>query len=197
MILRLLSIQLYYPRRAAINTCAAADHGCKRLFVLLLGIVVLFNGQRRGWGSPWRPWHENTKVTWHRISWNCYEALENDAAVHSSFFSGFCKATLSALLIFAGYESAAAVGEETKDAPRTVPKAIVFTVIICGLFYWWASVTLALGYDTGKDWASDSSTLVTLGTRFVGHWGGTLLFVMVLFDGWAGSLACVNLVSRL
>ena len=106
----------------------------------------------------------------HRISWNCYEALEVDAAVPAPSFSGFCKATLSALLIFAGYESAAAFEKETKDAPRTVPKAIVFTVIICGLFYWWASVTLALGYDTGKDWASDSSTLVTLDT-FVGHWG--------------------------
>ena len=167
-------------------------------FVLLLGIVIIVQRSTTGGGVP----HGGHGMKIPRLPGTAFPGTvtrlwKSMLPSTAPSFSGFCKATLSALLIFAGYESAAAFGEETKDAPRTVPKAIVFTVIICGLFYWWASVTLALGYDTGKDWASDSSTLVTLGTRFVGHWGGTLLFVMVLFDGWAGSLACVNLVSRL
>jgi amino acid transporter len=123
-----------------------------------------------------------------------FEALSPSTAPS---FTGFCKATLSALLIFAGYESAAAFAEETKEASRTVPKAIVFTVLICGIFYWWASMTLALGYDSGQEWASDSSTLVSLATRYAGRFAGSILFIAVLFDGWAGSLACVNLVSRL
>jgi amino acid transporter len=123
-----------------------------------------------------------------------FEALSPTTAPS---FPGFCKATLSALLIFAGYESAAAFAEETKNASRTVPKAIVFTVFICGVFYCWTSLTLALGYNSGHEWAYDSSTLVSLGTRYAGRSAGSILFLAVLFDGWAGSLACVNLVSRL
>jgi amino acid transporter len=163
-------------------------------FVLLLGVVIIVQRSTAGEGS-----HDIKTPRAHGTAFPGILARLWESMLPSTApsFSGFCKATLSALLIFAGYESAAAFGEETKDASRTVPKAIVFTVIICGLFYWWASATLALGYNSGKEWASDSSTLVTLGTRFVGHWGGTLLFVLVLFDGWAGSLACVNLVSRL
>jgi amino acid transporter len=168
------------------------------LFVLMLGMVIIVERSMMIDGV-----HSNnvtiTNVTATRPLFPGVfsRLLESMLPTTAPSFSGFCKATLSALLIFAGYESAAAFGEEAKDASRTVPKAIVFTVIICGVFYWWASVTLSLGYNSAEEWANDSSTLVTLGSRYVGHWGGSLLFIMVLFDGWAGSLACVNLVSRL
>jgi amino acid transporter len=162
-------------------------------FVLLLGTVIIVQRSMMSDGVT----HTNHKTTKPSFPGVFSRLLESMLPTTAPSFPGFCKGTLSALLIFAGYESAAAFGEETKDASRTVPKAIVFTVIICGVFYWWASVTLSLGYNSAEEWANDSSTLVTLGTRFVGHWGGSLLFIMVLFDGWAGSLACVNLVSRL
>ena len=175
------------------------------IFVLLLGldiIIVRFAADATGTLAP----RGNTSARLATVAVatktaafpgvfaRIFEALSPTTAPS---FPEFCKATLSALLIFAGYESAAAFAEETKEASRTVPKAIVFTVLICSIFYWWASLTLALGYDSGQEWASDSSTLVSLATRYVGRFAGSILFLAVLVDGLAGSLACVNLVSRL
>ena len=43
------------PGRAAINTCAAADHGCKRLFCFVVGDCHYCSTVNDGgWGSPYR-----------------------------------------------------------------------------------------------------------------------------------------------
>ncbi len=110
---------------------------------------------------------------------------------------GFFQGVMYSLLIFAGYESATALGEETAQATQTLPSAVLLTVLLCGVFYCWCSITLALGYDTAAEWASDSAALTTLASKFMGPFASSLLFLAVLFDGWAGSVSTVNLVSRL
>ena len=45
--------------------------------------------------------------------------------------------------------------------------------------------------------SSDPSTVVTLASRFIGSGAGKLFFLMVVIDGWASSIALVNLISRL
>lgn len=159
------------------------------IFVLLLGLDII---TVRVTGDT-----NKTAISGSQFPGVWVRVGESLSPASASSVSSFSKAVLSALLIFAGYESASSLAEEAKDASHTIPTAVVFTVIICCLFYCWSSLTLALGYNSAQEWASDSSTLVTLGTRYGGEFAGSILFLCVLFDGWAGSLACVNLVARL
>ena len=106
------------PGRAAINTCAAADHGCKRLFCFVVGDCHYCSTVNDGGGVP----HRGHGMKIPRLPGTAFPGTvtrlwKSMLPSTAPSFSGFCKATLSALLIFAGYESAAAFGEETKDAP--------------------------------------------------------------------------------
>jgi amino acid transporter len=55
------------------------------------------------------------------------------------------KGLLFAILMFIGFELAAALGEETKDPRRSIPIAVVATVLIVGAFYLITQYTLAVG----------------------------------------------------
>jgi amino acid transporter len=55
------------------------------------------------------------------------------------------KGLLFAILMFIGFELAAALGEETKDPKRSIPKAVIATILIVGAFYVLTQYTLAIG----------------------------------------------------
>ncbi|HEX2786173.1 MAG TPA: APC family permease [Ilumatobacteraceae bacterium] len=55
------------------------------------------------------------------------------------------KGLLFAILMFIGFELAAALGEETKDPRRSIPIAVMATVLIVGAFYLITQYTLAVG----------------------------------------------------
>jgi amino acid transporter len=55
------------------------------------------------------------------------------------------KGLLFAILMFIGFELAAALGEETKDPRRSIPIAVVATVLIVGAFYLMTQYTLSVG----------------------------------------------------
>ena len=55
------------------------------------------------------------------------------------------KGLLFAILMFIGFELAAALGEETKDPRRSIPIAVVATVLIVGAFYLITQYTLSVG----------------------------------------------------
>ena len=65
------------------------------------------------------------------------------------------KALLFAILMFIGFELAAALGEETKDPRRSIPKAVIATILIVGAFYVLTQYTLAIGDPTaGGDFSA-------------------------------------------
>ena len=52
-----------------------------------------------------------------------------------SFPTGFFLAIVLSIFAFTGFESAAAVGEESRDPHRLVPTAIVGSLVLLGSFY--------------------------------------------------------------
>ena len=112
-------------------------------------------------------------------------------------FGAFCKSVVYSLLIFNGYESATALSEETQHPHKTIPQAVMWTVGLCAIFYVVVSALLSYGYSTGEDWRSPS-TLVTLATKyFSSEYIGSVYFLVVVVDGYAASVALVNVISRL
>ena len=114
-------------------------------------------------------------------------------ATAGGFFSGL----VLALTMFAGFESAAVLGGEAESPRVVVPRAVSLTVLCCTLFFWLVAMSLTLGYDQSGEWAADTSPLTTMATR----WGfaglPTAMYGSVIFDGWAGNVACITVVSRL
>ena len=95
----------------------------------------------------------------------------------NSGWSGVGYAMVFAVLSFAGFEGAATLGEETGDPNRSIPIAVLGTVVLAGAFYVFASYVQVVGYGLGnmKALAGDSAPLNTLALRF-----GSRDFAMVL-----------------
>jgi amino acid transporter len=104
--------------------------------------------------------------------------------------------TTTSLLIFAfiGFESATIISGETKQPTRTMPRALVATVIATGLLYF----LIVLVYISVIPGAGDSgATLMDVGRVLMGP-AGVLLITLALVFSIVGNLASIMLaVPRL
>jgi amino acid transporter len=74
-----------------------------------------------------------------------------------------------AVLAFAGFEGATTLGEETRSPVRSIPKAVMGTVIAAALFYVLVSYAQVVGYglDHVQVLSQASAPLDELSTRFI------------------------------
>jgi amino acid transporter len=98
---------------------------------------------------------------------------------------------------FAGFESSAPLAEESHNPRRTVPRAVLFSTILIGLFYMLCSYAGVAAWGIGKlpAYLSDSDPWFTLANRV---WGGVSLIVIltILNSALANSNAGVNAITR-
>jgi amino acid transporter len=94
-------------------------------------------------------------------------------------FSGLGIGLLWSILYFIGFESAGTLGEETRNAHRSIPIALFSAVGIIGVFYVLSGWTAALGYGSNHaaTLAGDATPWVTLVQRF---WGPGLVWLVSL-----------------
>jgi amino acid transporter len=86
---------------------------------------------------------------------------------------------LFAILMFVGFELAAALGEEAAEPARSIPTALIAAILICGLFYVLTQYVGAIGSGGPNDLAFDFAVLAD---HYVGSWLGTLVELAVLLD---------------
>jgi amino acid transporter len=92
------------------------------------------------------------------------------------------------VLSFAGFEGATTLGEEAQHPVRSIPKAIMGTVIVASLFFVFVSYAQVVGYGLGhvQDLGRASVPLDELSTRFIsGAYAGFLDFAAAI-----SALAC-------
>ncbi len=112
--------------------------------------------------------------------------------------AGIFPGILFAITLFIGFETSASLGEETRDPRRSIPRAVIGTVIITGIFYLlvvYAS-DIGFGLNNSAKWASDPAPLDTLATRYVGSWLAVLVDIAVLFDALVVMSAFMATTSR-
>lgn len=102
-----------------------------------------------------------------------------------------------AMTAFVGFESAATLGVEARTPLRTVPRAIVWTVILSLALYALAAVTQVAGFASlGRDLSSSSSPVNELAVAFgLGGWG-TLADVGIAASFLACAIASTTALSR-
>jgi amino acid transporter len=111
---------------------------------------------------------------------------------------GIFQASVFVITAFIGFEAATALGEESRDPRRNVPRGVVYSCIAIGLFYVFNTYAWNVGADMnivkyhtdtgGNDW-------VSLGKHFW-HNGWVLVFFALINSNIGSATAAVNNCSR-
>jgi amino acid transporter len=116
-------------------------------------------------------------------------------------FSGIIYGLVFAIFAFVGFESATTLGEEARDARRTIPRAVLVTTLVIGLFYVLLIYSGVVGFGlTHKGLSalqSDATPFQTLGHTFSGPALGTLSVIAVISSFIALDIVTVNAGSRM
>jgi amino acid transporter len=116
-------------------------------------------------------------------------------------WSGVFLGAVFGFLSFAGFEAAATLGEETHDARRNIPRAILWTALFGGVYFVVVTAVemMAFGSDTGGvgRFTHSSSLLGDLGSGYVGSWVGDVISLGAAISAFGCCLACVVGGSRL
>ncbi|WP_022891340.1 APC family permease [Agromyces subbeticus] len=112
--------------------------------------------------------------------------------------SGFFLAIVLSIFAFTGFESAAAVGEESRDPKRIVPKAIIGSLVLIGLFYVFTAWGLQVGWgvdDLDALASSPTAPAFVLADRVFD--GASLIILIALVNSGLGvCIACTTSATR-
>jgi amino acid transporter len=113
--------------------------------------------------------------------------------------SGLFLAAVFAIQAFTGWEGAAPMAEESENPRRNVPRALIGSVILFGIFIVIMQWGVMIGWGTDNFKALPSASPlpgIQLAQRF---WGGAwgILLVMLVSSVIAVSIACANVGTRM
>jgi amino acid transporter len=110
-------------------------------------------------------------------------------------------AAVFGFLSFAGFEGAAALGEETDDPTRNIPRAIGTAVLVAGGFYIVCIIAQTMGFGTDaagvKAFSSSSSPLGDLSKDYVGSALADLVNLGATVSAFASGLGTATAGSRI
>jgi amino acid transporter len=111
--------------------------------------------------------------------------------------SGFRQGLVLALYSFVGFESATALGSEARDPLRTIPRAVLQTSVLCGIFFTICAYAEVLGVGMGgKDLGTADLPLHVMASVAGIPVLGALVDITALFAMFAGILACLTAAAR-
>jgi len=99
---------------------------------------------------------------------------------------------------FAGFEAAAALGRESRNPGRTIPRAIILSLLGAAVFYILVTYALSIGYGVNHAtaWASDPAPLDTIVGRFTGSAWAQTIDAMVAVSAFSSGLGLITLSTR-
>lgn len=112
--------------------------------------------------------------------------------------SGVALGVLFAYTAFAGYGGATPLGEETKEAKRTVGRAVIFTSVILGLFFIFAAYAFTVGWGPSNmgSYASALVPGISLTLQDVGPIAAVIITVFYINSILTDAVVFTNSASR-
>jgi amino acid transporter len=148
--------------------------GLEVLIILAMGITFLF-----------RPGHGSSYLA---------PLIPASAPNH---FEGVLAGMVFSILALAGFESPAPLAQEARLPEKSIGQAIMFSLVLIGVFYIFISYTSAVGWGTGDmaAFASNANPYYVLGHAL---WGaGWWFVVLAIINSAIGTgIACTNAASR-
>ncbi|HEU4785508.1 MAG TPA: APC family permease [Ktedonobacterales bacterium] len=105
-----------------------------------------------------------------------------------------------AVLSFIGFETAAALGEETRNPHRNIPRAVFGSMIVVGVFYVLMAYAATVGYGPdhmATGYANDAAPFDTIARAFGGPTFAALIDVVGLAGFFSAALAIINGGARI
>lgn len=123
---------------------------------------------------------------------------------HSSELSGLFSGAAILCLAFLGFDAIATLAEESNNAKKTLPKAILWTVAIAGIIFLLISYSAHLAYPIWQDFIGDEN-IASLDVVFrvgeISHFGGQFMynfFLAAYLTGvFASAMTAQTSVSRI
>jgi amino acid transporter len=112
-------------------------------------------------------------------------------------WSGVRLGVVLAMFSFVGFESASTLGEEAKNPLQTIPRAVIQSALLAGLFFITASYTEVLGFPAAAGTLDQSaSPMSALATAAGAARLGPLIDIGAMVSMFACTLACVTAAAR-
>jgi amino acid transporter len=131
----------------------------------------------------------------HRLSWDFLKLPSGTG------FGTIAGAAVFGFLAFAGFEGAAALGEETINPKREIPRALKITIFIVGAFFLLTIIGQSLGYGTDatgvKAFTGAADPYGDLAGKYIGTAMGVLLDLVASISLFAITLGTVNGAARI
>ncbi len=108
---------------------------------------------------------------------NTLEVFNPSSSLKGS--SGLLTAVVSTIFAFVGFESATTLGDEAREPRRTIPRAVMLTTLVVGIFYVVVSYAVTIGYGTSPRHVSALATAATPFNTLADHYGNGVLSVLV------------------
>jgi amino acid transporter len=111
--------------------------------------------------------------------------------------SGLREGLVLALFSFVGFESATALGSEARDPLKTIPRAVIVTSILTGVFFVMCAFIEVLGFRMGgQDLGTNADPMHVLAAVGRVPVLGLLIDLGALISMLAGTLACLTAAAR-
>jgi amino acid transporter len=110
--------------------------------------------------------------------------------------TGIALGTVVAVSGFVGFESSSSLGIEARSPHRSIPRAILFTVLAVGVLYIVAAYGEVLGFGSAASLASSSAPLNHLSATAGVSWLAYYLDLAVTISAVACAAACLNAAAR-
>lgn len=105
-----------------------------------------------------------------------------------------------AVLSFIGFETAATLGEETRNPHRNIPRAVYGSMLVVGVFYVLMVYAATVGYGPDQmvtGYAKDAAPFDTIARRFSGDGLAAVIDVVGVLSFFSAALAIVNGGARI
>jgi len=116
-------------------------------------------------------------------------------------FAGLGLATVFSLLSFAGFEGAAVLGAESIDPKRTIPRALIVSVLLAGILYVFIAFAQSIGFGLDAKgvaaFAASASPLGDLATRYANPTVATFVMAGAAISAFAATLGSATAAARL
>jgi amino acid transporter len=114
---------------------------------------------------------------------------------------GILLATVYTIFGFVGFESATTLGEEAKNPRRTIPRAVLGTCIVIGVFYVLSSYAEVIGFGISPsglhELQNNLTPFTSLSHAYIGGWYATLINIATISSFIALNIATVTCGSRM
>jgi amino acid transporter len=117
---------------------------------------------------------------------------------HALTTNGLFLGVVFSIFSFTGFEAVAPLAEESRNPRKSLPRGIMYSILIMGAFYLFGSWAIVLGWGTDRipSFINSAENPVFVLAKHL--WGGAwvLIFLAVINSIFAVSIACSNAATR-